>query len=134
MDEFPLDRVRGVQQTARGVKKFLVCLVAVAAVLGTVGAIVKLTLPSRAEAARERLTQVAERFVECYSRDASYERCKTGTEKLMVGERSKRRFELVSAVEFGPIYSISGTPSGRLERTCQPNNSTYCPRGRWSAD
>jgi len=119
--------------TLRRVKKLLVCLVAFAAVLGTIGAIVKLTVPSRAEAARERLTLVAERFVQCYSRDASYERCETGTEKLMVGERSKRRFELVSAVELGPIYSISGTPSGRLERSCQPT-STYCPHGQWPSE
>ncbi|MBE2321082.1 hypothetical protein DVA67_034410 [Solirubrobacter sp. CPCC 204708] len=114
-------------------KKLVVSLVAMAAVLAAAGAIVKLTLPSRAEAARERLTQVAERFVECHSREATYERCETGTEKLMVGERSKRRFTLVSAVEFGPTYEITGTPFGPIKRSCQPD-SRYCPNGIWPSE
>lgn len=112
------------------VKKLVISLVALAAL---VGAVVMLTLPSRAEAARERLTQVADRFVECYSRDASYERCETGTEKLMV-DRSKRQFTLTSTVDFGPTYTISGTSSGRLERSCQPDNSKYCSNGLWPSE
>jgi hypothetical protein len=119
--------------TLRHVKKLVVLMLAAAAVLCAVGAIVKLTLPSRAEAARARLTQVAQRFDQCYSRYASYEHCETGTRKLMVGERGKRRFTLVSAVEFGPTYMISGTPDGELERSCQPS-STHCPNGLWPSE
>lgn len=119
--------------TLRCVKKLVISLVVLAALVGGVGAAVVLTLPSRAEAARDRLTQVADRFVECYSQDASYERCETGTEKLMV-DRSERQFTLTSTVEFGPTYTISGTSSGRLERSCQPDNSTYCSNGRWPSE
>lgn len=108
-------------------------MIVLAALVGCVGAIVKLTLPSRAEAARERLAAVAESFVECYSQDASYERCEPGTEKLMV-DRSKRRFTLISTVDFGPTYSVSGTPSGRLEHSCQPANSAYCSTDLWPSD
>src|SRR6201999_2240651 len=114
----------------RGVKTLVIALCALAALVGGVGAVVMLTLPSRAEAARERLAQGADRFVECYSRDASYERCETGTEKLMV-DRSKRQFTLTSTVAFGPTYTISGASSGRLERSCQPENSKYCSNGLW---
>jgi hypothetical protein len=114
----------------RPVKKLLASIVAVVAVLAVAGGIVSLTGPRRAESARETLDRAASRFVQCYARDESYESCETGTSRLMVADRSKRRFALVSAVEFGPTYMISRTAGGKLKRSCQPLGAD-CPTGAW---
>jgi hypothetical protein len=112
------------------VKRLLISIVAVVAVPAVAGVIINVTEPRRAESARETLDRAAGRFVQCYAREASYERCETGTSKLMVAERSKRRFALVSTVEFGPTYTITGTAVGRLERSCQPLGAR-CPSSAW---
>jgi hypothetical protein len=117
----------------RAVKKLLASIVAVVSVLAVAGVIINLTGPRRAESARETLDRAASRFVQCYARDESYESCETGTSKLMVAERSKRRFALVSTVAFGPTYTISRTAVGRLRRSCQPLGAD-CPAGAWQGE
>jgi hypothetical protein len=114
----------------RAVKKLLALIVVVVAALAVAGVTINLTESRRAESARQTLDRAASRFAQCYAREESYENCETGTSKLMVAERSKRRFALLSAVEFGPTYTISGTAAGRLNRTCQPVGA-HCPIGEW---
>jgi hypothetical protein len=114
----------------RRVKKLLRVLVVAVAVLIVAGLGFDVTEPRRAANARETLDRAAGMFVQCYRRDASYERCETGTSKVMVATRSKKQFALVSTVEFGPTYSIGRTAAGRLKRSCQPRGP-QCPSGGW---
>jgi hypothetical protein len=109
--------------------KIVVCLAAVAAL--AVAAVV-LTGDRRAAGARDTLDDAAARFVACYAAEASYLECKPGTSKVNVATRTRNRFTLISAVEFGPHYSISRERGGGLQRECSPSGSR-CPVGRWRA-
>ena len=107
-------------------------VIGVAVVAALAVAAVVLTEGRRAAGARDTLEAAAARFVACYDAKASYLECQTGTSKVNVATRTKSRFTLISAVEFGPHYSISRTRGGKLQRECSPNGSR-CPVGRWRA-
>jgi predicted membrane-bound mannosyltransferase len=105
-------------------------VIGLAVVAALAVAAVVLTGGSRAAGARDTLEDAAARFVACYDAQASYLECKTGTSKVNVATRTKNRFTLVSAVEFGPHYVIERERGGELQRGCSPSGSR-CPVGRW---
>jgi hypothetical protein len=105
-------------------------VIGVAVVAALAVAAVVLTEGRRAAGARDTLEHAAARFVACYDGEASYLECKTGPSNVNVATRTKNRFLLISAVEFGPTYSISRKRGGELQRECSPRGSR-CPVGRW---
>ena len=107
-------------------------VIGVALVAALAIAAVVLTEGRRAAGARDTLEDAAARFVACYDAKASYLGCKTGPSNVNVATQTKNRFTLISAVEFGPHYSISRVRGGKLQRECSPSGSR-CPVGRWRA-
>jgi hypothetical protein len=107
-------------------------VIGVVIVAALVVAAVVLTEGRRAAGARDTLEDAAARFVACYDAEGSYLECKTGPSDVNVATRTKNRFTLISAVEFGPHYSISRERGGALQRECSPRGSR-CPVGRWRA-
>jgi hypothetical protein len=121
---------------SEGLRRYLALgmkiVAALAVVAALVIAVVVLTEGRRASGARDTLEDAAARFVACYDAQASYLECKPRTSKVNVATRTRNRFTLISAVEFGPHYSISRERGGGLQRECSPSGSR-CPVGRWRA-
>lgn len=103
-----------------------VCAIAIAGAV----VIVRHTADSRAEMARDTLEKAAERFVACYERDGSYNKCEPGSSRVAVTYRSRDAFALTHAADFAATYTVSREKDGALQRSCQPRGD-HCPVGAW---